>query len=1189
MFEKWRTRVTPNVVKPEHLDPLDGLFRISDLLIGRYHQQGGKPELDSAIEILHELLDISPEDHFVRPLAASDLCTAFRLLYLETNATADLDESVRFGELSLSICPPGHVQRAYCMNPLANALCLRFNECGALDDLDAAVKLQREGLELRPPGHKDRSSSVNNLAVILRTRFTRLGLVNDLEEAIRLYREAVQLYRPDNMYLPNSLHNLAEALSLRFERLKTDSDVDEAVRLHTEALRLRPSQHPQYSDSLAAAGDIHHIRYVNSGGLADLQLAIEFYRKALTLRPVSHPNRIWTLRSLALCLVNRHESLGSVDDNLEAVQLFREVLKLPAFGLVQLADSINNLASNLFVQYLHSHRLEVLEEAISLHRQALKIRTPGKPGRSMSLNDLANALYGRFAVKGDISDLEDAIASYREVLDINSEYREAIGNLGNVLLARFERTGNIDDLEEAVQLQRKAVACDAKPPDLHNLANGLFVRFQQSGLTGDLDEAIHLHRQFLGDTPETHVDRPQGLCDIGNCLSARFALSESLSDLEEAVLFHREALKLAPETHANRSHFLHNLANVLRIRYRRLGPSAKDDIDEAIDLHSQALKQHSPGHPSRYLSLCNLASSYQTRLRGTDVANALRLLTEALGFLPTGHSYRSHCLSRISLLRLQPHTDTFDIHISLKLLSEALSDNHYNAQLRLSDSAEVLELIDEQDVTADDLRTQLLKAEVDTIRLLPQVAYFGLDIRTRLQSLRKGEILAMQAASHALALSRPQEAVELVEEGRGVFWTQALRLRTTFDELPAEERQTLLDLSHRLEQGSFTSSGATNAIGSKNDVEVHAARQRHLSDEFNTMIDAIRSRPGLEQFMAHSTYEQLGKVADRGPVVMLLASRTSCDALIIKASGVLERIPLRDTSLSRLKEISAHLKEANQYQRDIPVDERGIKKVVLGQKAIEKPGARDVLKEIWTAVVKPVLHALSLKVRTSPYPPCARLKPLRQSQPAHPDRPRLWWCPTGPFVFLPLHAAGEKAAGWCTDYVVSSYTPTLTALSNARSTSIPTSKSDAKILLAAVPYPCTGSPLPSTVEEIKAIQGSIPVKALISLPKEDDALLGQDCGASVQTMLDILPTASIIHLACHGQQNLRNPLDSGFIMRDGILTISQLMPVPLPRAFLAFLSACETAKGDREQPDQAIHLAAAMLFAGFKSVVGTMW
>ncbi|KAJ7845045.1 hypothetical protein B0H14DRAFT_2358317 [Mycena olivaceomarginata] len=39
---------------------------------------------------------------------------------------------------------------------------------------------------------------------------------------------------------------------------------------------------------------------------------------------------------------------------------------------------------------------------------------------------------------------------------------------------------------------------------------------------------------------------------------------------------------------------------------------------------------------------------------------------------------------------------------------------------------------------------------------------------------------------------------------------------------------------------------------------------------------------------------------------------------------------------------------------------------------------------------------------------------------------------------------------------------------------------------------------------------------------------------------------------------------------------------------LAFLSACETAKGGEDIPDQTIHRAATLLFPRFKGVVATM-
>jgi hypothetical protein len=86
---------------------------------------------------------------------------------------------------------------------------------------------------------------------------------------------------------------------------------------------------------------------------------------------------------------------------------------------------------------------------------------------------------------------------------------------------------------------------------------------------------------------------------------------------------------------------------------------------------------------------------------------------------------------------------------------------------------------------------------------------------------------------------------------------------------------------------------------------------------------------------------------------------------------------------------------------------------------------------------------------------------------------------------------------------------------------------------------------------------------MIALPDGEDALHGINYGIRATTLLTRLPDAMILHLACHGLQDAKNPLKSGFVMRDRLLTVEELMLVPLPRAFLAFLSACETAKGDK--------------------------
>ncbi|EIN04735.1 hypothetical protein PUNSTDRAFT_75870, partial [Punctularia strigosozonata HHB-11173 SS5] len=180
---------------------------------------------------------------------------------------------------------------------------------------------------------------------------------------------------------------------------------------------------------------------------------------------------------------------------------------------------------------------------------------------------------------------------------------------------------------------------------------------------------------------------------------------------------------------------------------------------------------------------------------------------------------------------------------------------------------------------------------------------------------------------------------------------------------------------------------------------------------------------------------------------------------------------------------------------------------------------------------------------------------------------------------------------WCSDYMVSSYTPTIGALLSARQAYTPIHRSKMRALVAAVPR----SSLPrwadllSTRDEVGIVRDALPEGVVIPLYPEDDALTGDGGGMRAETLLENLPQANILHLACHGHQNAEDPLKSGFVMRDEMLTIERLTMMPLPNAFLGFLSACETAKGDKKQPDQIIHLAATMLFAGFKSVIATLW
>jgi CHAT domain-containing protein len=187
-------------------------------------------------------------------------------------------------------------------------------------------------------------------------------------------------------------------------------------------------------------------------------------------------------------------------------------------------------------------------------------------------------------------------------------------------------------------------------------------------------------------------------------------------------------------------------------------------------------------------------------------------------------------------------------------------------------------------------------------------------------------------------------------------------------------------------------------------------------------------------------------------------------------------------------------------------------------------------------------------------------------------------------TFLPIHAAGiydGSDQGCVSDYIVSSYTPTVAALLRADQSG---AKVSFKMTAMIQPY-SDSSPLPGTLDELKAIRARVPPEWLISL--------GESTRATTETAVGHLRNSSIVHFACHGVQDVINPLDSGLVLTDGVLKVSKLMR-DLDGEWkngpaLAFLSACETAKGDENVPDEALHLSATLLFAGFGGVIGTMW
>ncbi|NGM14484.1 CHAT domain-containing protein [Verrucosispora sp. CWR15] len=81
----------------------------------------------------------------------------------------------------------------------------------------------------------------------------------------------------------------------------------------------------------------------------------------------------------------------------------------------------------------------------------------------------------------------------------------------------------------------------------------------------------------------------------------------------------------------------------------------------------------------------------------------------------------------------------------------------------------------------------------------------------------------------------------------------------------------------------------------------------------------------------------------------------------------------------------------------------------------------------------------------------------------------------------------------------------------------------------------------------------------------------------------------MVHLSCHGTQDLAAPARGRLALAGGPLHARDLWRPAGTTAALAVLSACDTVRGGAALPDEALTLGTAFQLAGFRHVIGALW
>ncbi|AZM56345.1 hypothetical protein DMA15_30250 [Streptomyces sp. WAC 01529] len=901
---------------------------------------------------------------------------------------------------------------------------------------------------------------------------------------------------------------------------------------------------------------LHALRDDSDGGL--LEEAEDLLSQAAHCSALTQDQRVTALLNLGALFSDRHGGQqGALRLLEESVAVAREALTHTREGSVERMRCLANLGIGLCQLAEKTQNLAHLREAETFLRAALDSEHAGHEERSQVGAALA---FARQRLTGDTGGVELLRAAVEGFPEGDPRRGRALLNLAGAALWRYEQVGDLDSIAQHRDLLREAL--QGTPASSRLRSTPMLALAQALILSGSADEVAEGQQLLrrLGESPWApiaEVSYANGL--RGKVLHDRFLVSRA-----KAVALLRATAAMTAYAAPQEGYPLRERAVAPVVPADDALMRGKGDLallEEAVGLLRRAVTE--PGDGSSisqraWLSQA-LGSLYLYTGDASHLDEALALARNLLGRTP--NTPVRALLGR--LLRIRHGAQG-----GRSVLAEAAE--HYGwaaADATLGSLAHLYTTVDWARCEAELGRSsQAAGAYAQALDLLELVPWSASDRPGQMQVLTSHIGLASEAAAHAVDSGATERALELLEQGRGLILGHVLDSRAAHHRVAAvsaELAKAFEDVHKRIEElpspdamPAFPADGVPSGNGIDR-LDVTSARMAAVQER-QELVEQIQSLPGLADFLRPPSCAELRLAAQGGPVAVLNVSRLRCDALLVTPNKV------RAVPLPAVTEAVA-LTYAHRFAIGV---------ALLGKSDSEalQIAGRDMvistLRWLWDSVCAPVLSALGLTRR------------------ADPDRPpRMWWCPTGPLISLPLHAAGrhgsrhEAAPQTVMDRVVSSYTPTLRSLVAlyARPAQPPASGDRPLAVSVATSGAASETEPGTTPPDAETFASAFPGTRVLTGTQatRDQVLAG-------------LPHSPWVHFACHGETGRA---DTGPLLRltDSTLTVTDLTAVALERAEFAFLSACESSLTPGRFADESLNMASAMRLAGYRHVIGTLW
>jgi CHAT domain-containing protein len=916
------------------------------------------------------------------------------------------------------------------------------------------------------------------------------------------------------------------------------------------------------------------IRFNRTREPKDLRYSIEYFRH---LRNLDFPVETvgFSLSDVMTSLVvalGTHVELepGSATQNIgEMVTLCRGLLPSEISG-DRLADSIVALSRAVGLASEGSSMGDTLDEVVDYMREAINMYPPGCLRTSIALGE---TLTHRFIHKKSLGDFREAMALFDDIIAHRpleeagkySEWHSALQFAAFLTRMRFLVYPNLENLEDAISRNRTALNYAFPGGKDHSaitddLAGLVETRAEYFHLPADPQRATS--QQFAHSSLQPTGTTKEGLVRWDNTRDLPEACSTEITGHQRIHRLESLLSNTVPGT-SDQIMYLRELAGLYHAKFDRSGDIL--DLEKAIEWQQIELASTSDADSQMELRLLQLgtrfARAFELSRRTSFLEESISLLLHVLKMPGTQgeiHRLVHHRLSHSYLARWQLFHHGNDLDKALHSLQMCIDDEYTIPPQKLTYAC----------YRASIARTTghpSISAAYDTaMSCMQHSLVFAPTLHTQHAQLASVQVvneMPLEYASYQVETGHLEQAIETLEQGRALLWSEMRGFRTSIDQLDAaypvlasrlsaisQQLETLMTSIPPIGNG-HTGVGVAqrDRLGEMDEISQLLRTRQMLLDERGMLISQIQQLPGFGNFLKAASFDTLRAAASRGPVVIINHCKYRSDILIVLHDSPPSLITTADDFYSKANKIAnrlldtrkKYLLESIQYQRAL----------------------HSALKDLYELVGKPVvtkLHELNI-----------------------PEQSRIWWCPTSVFCSLPLHAMGptssnDKFRKYFSDLYISSYTPTLSALIKSREPCVHSSDSPSLLIIA----PPEGT-LPGVREEIEVIK-----RVLTS--SVDTTLLGD---ATSDTATECLQHHQFAHFACHGVLEGGKPFDAAFKLRgDNHLTLLDIVRSRLPAAEFALLSACHTAElTDGSIADEVLHLTAALQYCGFRSVVGTMW